>query len=128
MAAAPQRPICSDLHGETQLKSASENSGLVRWGLWAAALLLGIYLLAIIFGDHGLTGMKAMREELKQIRQENARLEKENIDLYRSINRLKNDPAYIEQVAREELNMVRPDEIVFRFDDAADKNQQKQNQ
>jgi cell division protein FtsB len=31
-------------------------------------------------------------------------------------------------VAREELNMVRPDEIVFRFDDAAGKNQQKQNQ
>lgn len=110
------------------MKSVSENSGLVRWGLWAAALLLGIYLLAIIFGDHGLTGMKAMQEELKEIRQENARLEKENIDLYRSINRLKNDPAYIEQVAREELNMVRPDEIVFRFDDAAGKNQQKQNQ
>ena len=110
------------------MKSVSENSGLVRWGLWATALLLGVYLLAIIFGDHGLTGMKAMREELKQIRQENARLEKENMDLYRTINRLKNDPAYIEQVAREELNMVRPDEIVFRFDDAAGKNQQKQNQ
>lgn len=108
------------------MKSVSENSGFVRWGLWATALLLGIYLLAIIFGDHGLTGMKAMREELKQIRLENARLEKENMDLYRSINRLKNDPAYIEQVAREELNMLRPDEIVFRFDSPESGKQKEQ--
>jgi cell division protein FtsB len=102
------------------MKTTSYKSSVLGWGLWAAAVLLCIYLLIIVFGDHGLVAMVSMQEELHAIQQENARLEKENIALYRTIQRLKTDPAFIEQVARQELHMVRPGEIVFRFDNPAE--------
>jgi cell division protein FtsB len=31
------------------------------------------------------------------------------------IDRLANDPAFVESVARRELGMVRPDELIFKF-------------
>ncbi|MFP4452767.1 MAG: FtsB family cell division protein [Desulfosalsimonas sp.] len=83
--------------------------------LWAAAFAMGIYLLAIVFGDHGLLTLKSMKENLISVQNENARLEKENMALYRAINRLKNDPEYIKHIARQELHMVADDEIVFKF-------------
>ena len=42
-------------------------------------------------------------------------LKKENQRLYRNIERLKNDPEYIEEIAREELGMVARDEIIYQF-------------
>jgi cell division protein FtsB len=38
----------------------------------------------------------------------------ENTKIYNEIERLKNDPAYVEQLARKELGMVRADELIFR--------------
>lgn len=80
------------------------------------ALALAVYLLVIVFGDQGLLELKSMQKQLNAIKQENAVLERQNAELYRSINRLKNDPAYIEQTARRELQLVRPEEIVFKFE------------
>jgi cell division protein FtsB len=34
--------------------------------------------------------------------------------LYRSIERLKSDPAYIESIARKELGMIRKEEIIIK--------------
>ncbi|MBS3809507.1 MAG: septum formation initiator family protein [Desulfobacterales bacterium] len=99
------------------MKSLFKKSSLVKIGLWAGALLMGIYLAAIIFGSHGLLALNSMQQELSAIKKENARIEQENIDLYRKIRRLENDSEYIEQVARQELYMVAPGEIVFRFEE-----------
>ena len=55
------------------------------------------------------------------LKAENARLEKENIALYRTINRLKDDPTYIEHIARKELLMIGNDEIVFKFQQTGSK-------
>lgn len=103
------------------MKTVSDKTGLVKKGLWLGALFLILYTLAIIFGENGLMTMRSMHQELNRIQQENARLEKENIALYRTIHRLKNDPAFIEQIARQELNMIRPGEIVFSFDNSQEK-------
>lgn len=97
------------------MKFVSDKSTLADIFLWAAALAMGIYLVAIIFGDHGLLELKSMRQSLNTVQEKNTRLEKENRALYRTINRLKNDPEYIEQIARQELHMVARDEIVFKF-------------
>jgi cell division protein FtsB len=42
-------------------------------------------------------------------------LEKKNRALYGNIQRLKNDPEYIENIARTELGMVGKDELVYQF-------------
>jgi cell division protein FtsB len=40
-------------------------------------------------------------------------------ELTRTVERLRNDPASIEKLAREEFGMVRPDETVLKFPSAA---------
>ncbi|MFP4194410.1 MAG: FtsB family cell division protein [Desulfobacterales bacterium] len=97
------------------MKFVSDRSTLADIFLWAAALALGLYLLTIIFADHGLLALKSMKEDLNSVQEKNAQLEKENAALYRTVNRLKNDPEYIEHIARRELHMVARDEIVFKF-------------
>ena len=42
-------------------------------------------------------------------------MQRENERLRERILRLQNDNFYLEKVAREELNLVRPGEIVYRF-------------
>ncbi|MEJ2040388.1 MAG: septum formation initiator family protein, partial [Desulfosarcinaceae bacterium] len=45
----------------------------------------------------------------------NAGLTKENTQLYRAIDRLQNDRAFVEAVARRELGMVHSGEMIFKF-------------
>lgn len=97
------------------MKLASDKFTLADICLWAAAAAMGAYLLVTVFGNQGFFTLKSLQQELSAVQEENAELEKENMDLYRTINRLKNDPEYIEHTARRELHMVAPDETVFKF-------------
>jgi len=54
------------------------------------------------------------QEEQSWINQ-NKKIEAENLKLYRKIERLKHDPEYIENVARQELGMAGKDEIIIKF-------------
>ena len=54
------------------------------------------------------------QEELAWIN-ENKKIEAENLKLYHKIERLKHDPEYIENVARQELGMTGKDEIIIKF-------------
>ena len=44
--------------------------------------------------------------------QQNETLARENVSLYRTIGRLKSDPAFIESVARNELGMIGKDDVI----------------
>jgi cell division protein FtsB len=44
----------------------------------------------------------------------NDALKKENLSLYREIERLKNDPEYVEDVARKELGVIGKDEVIIK--------------
>ncbi len=72
-------------------------------------------LLVIIFGDNGLVELSRMRMTQKRLAQENGQLTHDNLAMYRTVDRLQNDPAYIENVARRELGMIRADEFIFKF-------------
>ena len=77
-----------------------------------AAILLFMFLL-IIFGENGVLHRNRMERILETLSFDNERLVEENLDFYRRINRLKNDPDYVESIARRELGMVGKGEIVF---------------
>lgn len=79
------------------------------------ALVLFNILLVIIFGDRGLVEMSRLKEEKEQLLKDNRELAEKNLSLHREIERLKNDPAYIEHVARQELGMIGRDEVIVRF-------------
>jgi len=88
----------------------------LKIGLAAAILILAAYLGAILFGDNGLIELNRKKARLEEIQAENRGIEKDNRALYRRVNRLKNDPAYLEYIIRQELSLVGEDEIVFKFE------------
>ncbi|MEE8397772.1 MAG: septum formation initiator family protein [Desulfobacterales bacterium] len=68
----------------------------------------------IIFGENGLADLNLLREERDDIIEKNEMLTKENLAKYREIDRLKDDPKYIEDVARDELGMVKEGEVIIK--------------
>jgi cell division protein FtsB len=69
----------------------------------------------IIFGDKGFLDLKRLREENVELIEISNDVEAENLKLYRQVERLKNDPVFIENVARQELGMIHEDEVILKF-------------
>ncbi len=85
-------------------------------------LVLFSLLLFIMFSDNGLADLFKLKTEKNRLLQENARLKRENLTMYRTIERLKNDPDYIESIARRELGMIRKGEVILKSTPPGDEN------
>ena len=79
-----------------------------------AGLLLFSLLFFMIFGEHGYIDLTVLKTERDQLVEKNELLTNENISLSIEIDRLKNDPMYIENIARHELGMVAEDELILK--------------
>ena len=77
-------------------------------------LLLSSLLIVIIFGENGLLDLNRLKAERDILLQKNTALTQENLSLYREIERLKNDPEYVENVARQELGVIGKDEVILK--------------
>lgn len=75
------------------------------------------FMLVVLFGDNGMVELSRLRRTHRNLLNDNARLTQENLYTYRSIDRLQNDPGYVENIARRELGMIRSDELIFKFKD-----------
>lgn len=71
-------------------------------------------LLFIIFGENGVVDLHMLETERDNLLKRNAELSQENLSLYREIERLRNDPKYVENVARQELGLIGKDEVIFK--------------
>ena len=100
--------------------------GLVRQVVatpWLTLVLIGssLFLLAMmaftVWGDRGLLAMWRMQHDLERLVREIEIVEQKNATLAHEAQRLRSDLGYIEKIAREELGLVRPGEIVFEFAD-----------
>lgn len=72
-------------------------------------VLLGL----AIFGDNGIITYRELKKSYAEMQNKVNALEEENRKLTEEINLLRNDPAYIEKIAREELGMIKPGEVIF---------------
>ncbi len=90
-----------------------------------AILALFSMLFFVIFGEYGLADFNLLRQERDGLLEKNRKLEQENLSLYREIERLKNDLEYIENVARQELGMIKKDEMIFKFKNSGKKENDK---
>ncbi len=72
-------------------------------------------LLVVLFGDNGLLELRRLYKTHQGLVEANQQLTDENLKMYRSIDRLQSDAEYIEDIARRELGMIRPNELVFKF-------------
>ncbi len=69
----------------------------------------------LIFSPSGLSRLTALRQERARADEEVTRLSREIDRLRAEVSRVKEDPAYVERAARDELGLVRQTEVVFQF-------------
>lgn len=93
-----------------------------RWlyRIVGAVLLAGLlaYLPYRVHQSDGYSRMTRMHEELSELDQRAAALRRENQSLRRDIHRLRGDLEAIDRVARDDLGLVQPDEIVIQVERA----------
>jgi cell division protein FtsB len=85
------------------------------------ALPIGMLSLALVavpvlvLEPQGLPRLRALQKELDQVDLENDELERDVARLRVEVKQLRDDPAAVERIARDELGMVRKSEVVFQF-------------
>lgn len=69
----------------------------------------------MIFSAEGLPRLRGLEQELAEVRRDNEEERRKIEFLRKSVERLKADPAAVERIARDELGLVRKNEVVFQF-------------
>lgn len=69
----------------------------------------------MIFSPQGLPRLRGLERELADVEQENAEIRRQVDALRGRVTRLRDDPAAVERIARDELGFVRQSEVVFQF-------------
>ncbi len=87
----------------------SKKNILLSFGI----MVLFCLLIFIIFGENGFADLKQLKTERDILLKKNDELNQKNLSLCREIERLKNDPEYVENVARKELGVIGRDEVVI---------------
>jgi cell division protein FtsB len=68
-----------------------------------------------ILDSQGLPRYRALRSELQRLRDDNENSRREVERLGHEVDHLRSDPLAVERIARDELGMVRKDELIFQF-------------
>ena len=89
--------------------------------------VISSFLLLIFFGDNTLLELNRLKKERNLIIMMNEELVRQNDLMYNEIERLKRDPKYIENVARQELGMIGKNEIIFKIDNTNDAGKPEKN-
>lgn len=69
----------------------------------------------LIFSGEGLPRLRALDAELQAVRKENDDERRQIGFLRKNVQKLKDEPATVERIARDELGLVRRNEVVFQF-------------
>jgi cell division protein FtsB len=85
-----------------------------RHGRTLLALTVVLLFVHDVFGRHGFIAMRQTQREIHRLRSEVARLNEENVQLADQVKALRSDPRLIERIARDELGLARPGEIIIR--------------
>ncbi len=81
-----------------------------------AIIALGAF---VTLARHGLVDLVRLSAERDALQEEKATINRRNQELLAEIERLKTDPQAVEAVAREELGLAKPGELIYRFDSRA---------
>ena len=78
-------------------------------------LLIALAALGFYFSSEGSRDYWKRRRTLKRLEQKLTDLKISNDKLSKEITRLKTDPKALEQIARDNLGLLKPGEIEYRF-------------
>jgi cell division protein FtsB len=76
--------------------------------------ILGVTASALI-GEHGVAHLLRLRAERRALGETAFGLLEQNRRLREAITRFQSDDVYLEGLARRQLGLVRPNELVYRF-------------
>ena len=89
---------------------------LVQRTLPVAMLCLALISVPLlVLQPAGLPRLRGLEKELDDVNTENDELRRDVARLRIEVQELKDDPAAVERIARDELGMVRKSEVVFQF-------------
>jgi cell division protein FtsB len=92
-----------------------------RYALPLALLLLAAVLVPLkVFDSSGLDRVRRLTVELQSIEEANRLIRRENEALRQQIRAFHSDPGYVEKIARDELGLIGPSEVVYQFPDDAE--------
>lgn len=78
--------------------------------------MIVLSLLFVVFAPgRGLFSHRKLKKEVRTLAQDNITLQQRNVELAEEIERLKNDEAYLEQLAREKYGMLKKNEEVYEL-------------
>lgn len=79
-------------------------------------LILAVFAAMVLCFLPVIQTSQKLQAEKQKIAREIAQAQETNRRLQLEVEQLKNNPVYIERIARDRLNLGRPGEIIFRFD------------
>ncbi len=80
-----------------------------------SGILLGVMVLALLNPDSGIPKVREVQQIKQELEAEIEQLKVEHEQIQQKIEAMKTDPFWQEKIAREELNLARPDEIIYKF-------------
>jgi cell division protein FtsB len=93
---------------------------ILRWEMKSyrgaiLALILVCVALVVheIFGEHGYLALRREKQQYRVLQQQIQALQEQNQKLEKQIQSLKTDPHAIEKLAREQMRLARPGEIIY---------------
>jgi cell division protein FtsB len=94
-----------------------EKSGKLwqTYGRHLLVIFVVVLLVHDVFGTHGFLAMRRKQEEIHKVSGVLDRLNKENALLQQDVQDLKSDPQTIRKIAREELGLAQPGEIIIKL-------------
>jgi cell division protein FtsL len=78
-------------------------------------LLMLVMIVHDVFGTHGFLAMRRTQNEIRKVKANLDALSKENAALEQEVKDLNSDPRLIEKIARDDLGLARPGEIIIRI-------------
>jgi cell division protein FtsL len=86
-----------------------------QYGRGLLGLLLLVMIVHDVFGTHGFLAMRRIQNEIGRVKADLDALSKENAALAQEVKDLNTDPRLIEKIARDDLGLARPGEIIIRI-------------
>jgi len=86
-----------------------------QYGRHVLIIFVVVLVVHDVFGPHGFLVMRHKQQEIQKVNAQIDQLNKENAALEQNVKDLKTDPQTIRKIAREELGLVKPGEIVIKL-------------
>ena len=94
---------------------AAEPPRLRPWKVVLALAVAAAWGYLFFAAEGGWLDLQERGARLAELEAEVARLEAQNDSMRQMLHRLRNDPAYLEKIAREQHGMARPGERLYRI-------------